>query len=82
MADCIVVPAGHTLAVTIGGRDYENPELKDAVTMSNFKNAMKGCGPFLHDDPIDRPAQRYATRVRVHCGGDHRSSILLPFQER
>ncbi|MGC4862249.1 CocE/NonD family hydrolase [Micromonospora sp. DT41] len=79
---CIVVPAGHTLAVTIGGRDYENPELKDAVTMSNFKNAMKGCGPFLHDDPIDRPAQRYATRVSIHCGGDHRSSILLPFQER
>ncbi|MEV0563807.1 CocE/NonD family hydrolase [Dactylosporangium sp. NPDC050588] len=79
---CIVVPAGYTLAVTIGGRDYENPELEDAVTMSNFKNAMKGCGPFLHDDPVDRPERRDAARVRVHCGGDHRSSVLLPFQER
>ncbi|MFF5228258.1 CocE/NonD family hydrolase [Dactylosporangium sp. NPDC000521] len=79
---CIVVPAGYTLAVTIGGRDYENPELEASVTMSNFKNAMKGCGPFLHDDPVDRPARRDAARVRVHCGGDHRSSVLLPFQER
>jgi uncharacterized protein len=24
-----------------------------AATLSNMKNPIKGCGPFVHDDPLD-----------------------------
>src|SRR5207245_11758955 len=50
----IVVPAGHRLALTVRGRDYEWQKSTGARP-SNFKNELRGCGPFLHDDPPDRP---------------------------
>ena len=40
---CVVVPAGHRIGLTVRGRDYEH-------------RGLRGCGPFLHDDPRDRPA--------------------------
>jgi predicted acyl esterase len=49
---CIVVPAGCRVALSIRGRDYEHDG--EAATLSNMKNPMKGCGPFVHDDPVDR----------------------------
>jgi predicted acyl esterase len=50
---CIVVPAGWRIALTVRGKDYEWEGA--ATTLSNMKNPMKGCGPFEHDDPTDRP---------------------------
>jgi hypothetical protein len=40
---------------------------------------MTGCGPFVHDDPRDRPAELFEGTVTVHTGADHPSSLLLPF---
>ena len=45
----IVVPPGHRVALTVRGRDYE--AAADGGKLSNFKNVLRGCGPFLHDDP-------------------------------
>jgi len=45
---CIVVPAGYRVALTIRGKDYEYAG--ERRTLSNMKNPMKGCGPFVHDD--------------------------------
>ena len=45
----------------------------------HFKNELRGCGPFLHDDPGDRPTDVFGGKVTIHTGGEHRSYLLLPF---
>jgi len=73
---CIVVPAGYTIAVTVRGRDYEwdGP----AATLSNMKHPMKGCGPFVHDDPDDRPASIFGGTVTLHTSPGQPAHVLLP----
>ncbi len=73
----LVIPAGYTIALTIQGRDYEYAPHTGAF-LSNFKNELLGCGPFLHDDPLDRPAEVFGGRVTLHLGGEHDSWVLLP----
>ena len=51
---CIVVPAGYRIGLTVRGKDYVVPG-PAAARLSNMKKPMTGCGPFLHDDPRDRP---------------------------
>lgn len=74
----IVVPAGYRLAVTVRGSDYEYPGDTGGVKLSNFKNELKGCGPFLHDDPRDRPPSIFGKKVTIYTGGARSSSVLLP----
>jgi predicted acyl esterase len=72
----IVVPAGYRIALTIRGKDYEH-----ACTggkLSNFKNELRGCGPFLHDDPTDRPASIFAGKTTLYTGKDRQPFLLLP----
>ena len=73
---CIVVPVGHRVAISIRGRDYEwsGP----AATLSNMKNPMKGCGPFVHDDEQDRPPAIFGGQVSLHFGADRVTRLLLP----
>ena len=71
---CIVVPAGYRIALSIRGRDYEHEG--EAATLSNMKNPMKGCGPFVHDDPIDRPPAVFGGKVTLHF--DNGPFLLLP----
>jgi predicted acyl esterase len=73
---CIVVPAGYRLALTVRGRDYEWG--KSGARLSNFKNELTGCGPFLHDDPRDRPAAVFGGMITLHAGSTQQSHILLP----
>jgi predicted acyl esterase len=73
----IVVPAGHRLALTVRGRDYEWQKTTGAK-LSNFKNELLGCGPFLHNDPRDRPAAVFGGKVTLHMGPQQPSYILLP----
>ncbi len=74
---CLVVPAGYRIGLTIRGRDYVYPDAAGA-RLSHFKNALTGCGPFLHDDPRDRPAELVRNRVTIHSGPDRPSVLLLP----
>ncbi len=73
---CIVIPAGYSLALTVRGRDYEwdGP----AATLSNMKNPMRGCGPFVHDDPVDRPAEIFDAEVTLHTDSPDDAFLLLP----
>ncbi len=73
----IVVPAGYRIALTVRGRDYEWQKSTGA-RLSNFKNELLGCGPFLHNDPRDRPAAVFGGKVTLHIGPEHPSYILLP----
>ena len=73
----IVVPAGHRIALTIRGKDYVYPG-PSGGRLSNFKNELTGCGPFLHDDARDRPPQIFGGVTGLHFGGAARPYLLLP----
>ncbi|HEV7389997.1 MAG TPA: CocE/NonD family hydrolase [Burkholderiales bacterium] len=73
---CIVVPAGHRLALTIRGKDYEYDG--PGATLSNMKNVMRGCGPFVHDDPTDRPQEIFGGKVTLHSNASQQPYVLLP----
>lgn len=72
----IVIPAGHRIGLTIRGKDYECAV--SGGKLSNFKNELKGCGPFLHDDPSDRPEDIFGGRTTLHAGEDRQPYLLLP----
>ena len=50
-------------------RDYQ---------LSTMKNTFTGVGPFLHDDPDNRPPEVFDNNVTVHLGGDNAGYVLLP----
>jgi len=73
---CIVVPKGYRVVLTVRGKDYIYAG--EAATLSNMKNPMRGCGPFEHDDPTDRPPAIFDTQVTLHFGAQRPASVLLP----
>ncbi len=73
----IVAPAGYRIALTVCGRDYEYGG-GSGGRLSNFKNELRGCGPFLHDDPEDRPAGTFTGTTTLHFGAARQPYILLP----
>ena len=74
---CIVVPVGYRIGLTVRGKDYVYPGEVD-FRLSNMKNNFTGCGPFLHDDPDDRPPEIFGKTVAIHCSADHSSYLVLP----
>jgi predicted acyl esterase len=73
----IVMPAGYRVALTVRGKDYEYGG-GSGGKLSNFKNELTGCGPFLHNDPEDRPNEIFGGRTTLHFGGDRQAHVLLP----
>jgi uncharacterized protein len=73
----VVLPAGYRLALTVRGRDYE-VRYPDAPRLGSFKNEMTGCGPFLHNDPVDRPPELATSRQTLWHGPGRESYLLLP----
>ena len=62
----IVVPAGHRIGLTIRGKDYEYGGASGGK-LSNFKNELTGCGPFLHDDPRRPSCRQMSSAAPRHC---------------
>ena len=77
----IVIPAGHRLALTVRGRDYIYAE-KTGLKLSNFKNELLGCGPFLHNDPRDRPSAVFDGETTLHFDPNEQPYLLLPIIPR
>jgi predicted acyl esterase len=73
---CVVVSAGHRISLTVRGKDYEYPG--GGARLASFVNEMTGCGPFLHDDPNDRPPDIFGGTTTVCTGGDRQSFVMLP----
>ncbi len=73
---CIVAPKGYRIALTVRGKDYVYAG--EAATLSNMKNPMRGCGPFEHDDPTDRPPAIFDSKVTLHFGANRTAAMLLP----
>jgi len=73
----IVVPAGYRVGLSVRGKDYEYGGASGGK-LSNFKNELKGCGPFLHNDPKDRPPAIFGGVTTLHFGGGKAPYLLLP----
>jgi len=63
--------------LSIRGRDYVYPG-GSGGKLSNMKNEFTGNGPFLHDDPRDRPLAIYGGKTTLHLGGGRENFVLLP----
>lgn len=73
----IVVPTGYSLGFTILGRDFDHGRAAD--TNNHLAGAFRGVGPFVHDDPDDRPqAELDRTVITVRSGPEHPSQLLIP----
>jgi len=70
---CIVLPAGYRVAVNIAGKDFERPG-GDA----NPAFRSRGSGPWLHDDPHDRPADSFGGQTTLCTGPGREAYLLLP----
>ncbi len=73
----IVVPAGYRVGLSVRGKDYEYGGASGGK-LSNFKNELKGCGPFLHDDPSDRPFAIFNGTTSLQFGRGKTPYLLLP----
>ena len=72
----IVIPENYYLLLTVRGKDYEYP-LAQTQSLSNFKNQLTGCGPFLHNDPFDRN-KNLESITTLHFSPENPSYLLLP----
>jgi predicted acyl esterase len=72
----VVVPSGYRIGLSILGRDFEHAVL--GSRLSNFKNEMKGSGPFLHDDPRGRPVDIFGGVTTLHVSPESAGYLLLP----
>ncbi|KUJ12583.1 peptidase S15 [Mollisia scopiformis] len=66
----IILPKGFTLALQIGGKDFERGNKEGGV--------FRGSGPFLHTHKKDRPESVFAGKTMVYTGGEYKSYVLLP----
>jgi predicted acyl esterase len=73
----IVIPASYRIGLTVRGKDYEYSG-PSGGRIASFKNELKGCGPFLHDDPRDRPREIFGGKTALHLGADREAYLLLP----
>jgi predicted acyl esterase len=63
------IPAGYRIGLTIQGKDFER---------ADEPGPFKGSGFFLHVDPDDRPAAKFAGKNTIHTGPGANSFLLLP----
>jgi predicted acyl esterase len=69
----IVIPKGYRMSLQVSGRDYAYPPALATKSQIGWF-PLTGCGPFLHDDPRDRPPEIFGGKVTVHAG----SYLLVP----
>ncbi|MET7486753.1 CocE/NonD family hydrolase [Streptomyces sp. NPDC005538] len=73
----LVLPAGHRLVLDVQAHDYVHPG-PAAQAHSALGVAFTGSGPFLHNDPDNRPDDGYGGTVTLHTGPDCGSYLILP----
>ena len=73
----IVLPAGYRVAVSVRGKDYVYPG-GSGGKIASFKNELTGCGPFIHDDPVNRPSAIFGGKNALHAGPGQPAYVLLP----
>jgi predicted acyl esterase len=74
---CVVLPKGYRIALTVRGKDYEYPG-GPSKGLETLGTVWQGCGPFVHNDPRDRPADIFGGDVTLYASPHRQSYILLP----
>jgi predicted acyl esterase len=74
---CLVIPAGYRIGLSVRGKDYVHKGASGG-RLSNMKNEFTGCGPFLHDDPQDRPPAIYGGKTTLHFAASRDNFVVLP----
>jgi len=67
----------YRIGLSVRGKDYEYGGASGGK-LSNFKNELTGCGPFLHNDPRDRPPTAFNGTTTLHFSGGKAAYMLLP----
>ena len=70
---CIILPAGFRLALNVAGKDFERPGKAEPGYIP-----ARGSGPWIHDDPRDRPKEIFGGRTTLYTGPRRESYLLLP----
>jgi predicted acyl esterase len=73
---CIAVPPGYRIGLTVRGKDYEYDGTAADVPFATYP--MKGCGPFTHTNPQDRPPKIFGGTNTLHFGSNMAPYLLLP----
>jgi predicted acyl esterase len=73
---CIVIPAGYRLALAVRGKDYEYPGAP--IFVPGIGYPQSGVGPFVHDDPRDRPKEIFGGSNTLHFEPGRQPYLLLP----
>ena len=74
---CLVIPAGYRIGLAVRGKDYVYKGASGG-RLSNMKNEFTGCGPFLHDDPQDRPPAIFGGTTTIHFAPGRDNYVMLP----
>jgi len=73
----VIVPAGHRIALTVRGKDYEYAG--EIAELDFFKNSkLKGVGIYTHTNAQLRPSALYGGSTTLHSGGVHAACVVLP----
>ena len=72
----IVIPAGYRLALAVRGKDYEYPGAPLLVPGIGYPQS--GVGPFVHDNPRDRPMEIFGGTNTLHFEPGRQPYLLLP----
>ena len=65
----LALEKGSRLTLMLQGKDFERP---------GATGPLRGVAWFTHDDPVDRPPERFAGTNAIHTGGPYQSYLLLP----
>ena len=73
----VIVPAGHRIALTVRGKDYEYAG--EIAELDFFKNSkLKGVGIYTHTNAELRPSALYGGSTTLHSGGVQAACVVLP----
>jgi predicted acyl esterase len=80
---CIVLPAGHRLAVSIRGKDYRWAGAGQEALAATGQGAtaganFQGVGPFRHTHADNRPEDLFAGEVRLHWKVGATPHVVIP----
>ena len=73
---CIVVPPDYRLGISIRGKDYASEE--PPLDLPGVRYSLTGVGPFLHDNPVDRPRNIFGGTSTLHFKRGKQPYVLLP----
>jgi uncharacterized protein len=73
---CIAVPAGYQIGLSVRGCDYrfDGP----SIDSPGVPYPQTGVGPFLHEEPVNRPPDLFRGTTTLHFDGERAPFLLLP----